>query len=233
MKRIFLCIMACGALGAPAVQAAEVTGASLGIDYSAFTDDSTGTVSKTALSGSLELGFDRNFGLQGDLSLGRFGLSDADTASVALHGLYHASENASLGAFFGRDEIEGKGYNFYGAEVGFEQGQFNGDAYVAAGEFSSIDGTLMGIGVGYDATEAFTLGASYDSLDVEGYDLSRAQLEAEYRIDRFALTAQLGSAEIENAGSETYFGLGAKFSFGAKRGATFDQRGVLAVWPGL
>ena len=233
MKRIFISMLACSAISAPVAQAAEVTGATLGIDYSAFTDDSAGTVNKTALSGSVELGFDRNFSLQGDMSIGRFGFTDADTFSAAVHGIYHANETASVGAFIGRDSLEGEGNTYFGVEAGFEQGQFAGNVYVSHMSDTLADGTLMGIGASYDATEAFTIGASYDNIDVYGYDLSRAQLEAEYRMDSFALTAQLGSADAEDLGSETYFGVGAKFTFGAKRGTTFEQRGLLAIWPGL
>ncbi|PYF11211.1 hypothetical protein C8J30_103307 [Rhodobacter viridis] len=233
MKRIFLCMLACSAISAPVAQAADVTGATLGLDYSAFTDDTGGTANKTALSGSVELGFDRNFSLQGDMSIGHFGLTDVDTFGAAVHGIYHASEFASVGAFIGRDSIEGDGDTFYGAEAGFEQGQFSGNVYVSHMNDPLADGTLMGIGGAYKATDAFTLGASYDNIDVDSYDLSRAQLEAEYRMDNFAVTAQLGSADAEGFGSETYFGVGAKVTFGAKRGTTFEQRGLLAIWPGL
>ena len=233
MNRILLSATCMVAIFAHMAQAGEVTGGSVGLGYSAFTDDSAGTVSKTALSGSLEYGFDRNFGLQGDLSLGRLGFVEADTTSFTLHGLYHANETASFGVFLGRDEIEGEGGNFYGFEAGFEQGQLNGDVYAAAGDYDGLNGSLLGIGAAYDATDSFTLGGSYDKLNIEGYDLSRVQLEAEYRMDKFALTGQLGSANVEDAGSETYFGLGARINFGAKRGTTFDRRGLVEALPGL
>ena len=233
MKRFLFSAACCAALFAHGAQAAEVTGATLGIDYSAFTEDSGGTVDKTALSGSIELGFDRNFGLQGDLSLGRLGFAEADFTSFALHGLYHASENASVGVFIGRDVIEGDGQTFYGAEAGFEQGQLAADIYVASFKDSDVSNQMLGIGAGYNANENITIGMSHDRLDIEGIDLSRTQLEAEYRLETVTLSAQLGSADVDDLGSETYFGIGAKLAFGAKRGTTFEQRGFLSVLPGL
>lgn len=233
MKRFLFSAACCAALSAHGAQAAEVTGATLGIDYSAFTDDSAGTVDKTALSGSIELGFDRSFGLQGDLALGRLGFAEADFTSFALHGIYHANENSSLGFFVGRDLIEGEGATFYGAEAGFEMAQLSADIYASSAEKQDVSSHMMGIGASYNATEDFTVGASHDRGDIFDLDVSRTQLEADYRFDKVTVSAQLGSVDIDGAGSENYFGIGAKFDFGAKRGTTFEQRGFLSVVPGL
>lgn len=233
MKSILISAACIAALVAHGSFAGEVTGGSLGLGYSAFTDTSAGTVNKTSLDASLEYGFNRDFGLQGDVSIGRFGWSDFDTSSVGLHAIYHVSENASLGAFAVHDVVNGAGQNFYGAEAGFEQGQIAGNVYAAAGSNSGVTGRLLGLGGTYHVSPGFSLGASYDRLDVSTLEASRLQLETEFHLDKVTLSAQLGSADVNNAGSETYFGLGAKVNFGAKRGATFEQRGLLAVLPGL
>ncbi|PTV96403.1 outer membrane protein with beta-barrel domain [Rhodobacter aestuarii] len=221
------------ALCAHGAFAGDVTGAYVGLDYSRFNDDSAGTLSKTSLKGSLEYGFTRDFSVQGDLAMMDFGLSNADASTLQLHGIYHASANASVGAFVGRDDVEGNGFNYLGLEGGFEQGKLEGEAYVGTADSDGINGSLLGLGVMYNTSDSFAFGASHDRLDVEGFDASRTQLEAEYHMDKVTLSAQIGTIDIEDAGSEGYFGLGARVNFGAKRGTTFERRGLLEVIPGL
>lgn len=233
MSKSFIAAALAAALISHPVLAGEVTGGSIGIDYSAFTEDSYGTIDKTSLSGSLEYGFDRNVAVQGDLALTKFGLSEFDANNVTLHGIYHIDEATSLGAFIGRDTVESEGLTFYGLEAGHEVGQFAGETYIAYGEESGVDGTIFGLSGLYKANDALGLGMSYDRLDIEDADAHRVALEAEYRMQSVVLTAQLGQAEIEDTGSETFFGIGARMTFGAERGATFGKRGLIELLPGL
>ena len=50
------------------------------------------------------------------------------------------------------------------------------------------------------------------------------------------LFVELGSAEVQAArvsDSEAFVGIGGRYVFGADRGATFRQRGLLRIIPGL
>lgn len=213
--------------------AGDFTGGSIGLGYSAFTNDDAGTIDKTSLGGSIEYGFDRNVSVQGDLTLSKFGLTDADAQNVTLHGIFHLDEATSFGAFIGHDEVESLGLTFYGLEAGHEVGQFEGETYIAYGEDDGVDGTLFGLSGLYNVNDAFGFGASYDRLDVESVALNRVALEAEYRMQNVILSAELGQLDAEDAGSETFFGIGARLSFGAKRGTTFERRGLIDTLPGL
>lgn len=233
MNKFLLTAALSAAVFGQSALAGNVTGGSVGFDYSAFTEDSAGTLEKSTLSSSLEYGFDRTFAIQGDLSLTHFGLSEYDAGNLTLHGIYHFNESTSLGAFIGRDTIENEGLTFYGLEAGHEVGQISGETYIAYAEDSGVDGTLFGLAGMYDVNDAFGLGVSYDRLDVEDLDADRITLEAEYRLQGFVISAEFGQAEIGGLGSENFFGIGARMTFGAKRGSTFGQRGLIDVLPGL
>jgi len=235
MHRTFVTVACVAALFSHAAIAGELTGASIGIDYSTFNNTDAGRLDKKTISGSVEYGFDQSFAVQGDLAYAKARSFDADGYSLALHGVYHANENASFGVFAGRDDSNelNVGINFYGLEAGYEMGAFEGDIYLASGEQQDVNSTLMGIGATYNASQAASVGLSYDRAEMVSLDAQRVQLEGEYRINQYALTAQVGHAKLDDITSDNYIGIGAKMNFGANRGATFDRRGIFEVWPGL
>jgi len=221
------------AIFAQSALAGEVTGGAIGLDYSAFSEDSAGTVDKQTLWGSVEYGFARDFSVQGDLAFAKFGATDLDASNVTLHGIYHLDDATSFGAFIGRDKLESEGLTFYGVEAGREFGTFDGEAYLGYAEDEGDSGTLFGLSGMYNATESFGFGMDYDRLDVEGSDITTVALTTEYRMDRLVLSAEIGQADLDGFGSESYFGLGARMTFGADRGTTFNRRGVVNFIPGL
>ena len=112
--------------------------------------------------------------------------------------------------------------------------------YVARIEGIDAEGesaTQFGIRGDYLAMDNFTIGGRFDYLDIDAVDMSRLSLTTSYTAGGFEFTGEVGRAKVEasglGSGSETFFGIGAKMSFGARGGTTFDKRGLAAVVPGL
>lgn len=216
--------------------AVEVTGADITLGYSAFTEDNDFNAS--ALEGSLEVGFNKQFGVQLDLGYHKFGAIDDDATTATLHGIYHVDDATSLGLFYGRDSALGGNIDFYGIEAGHEYDRFDVEGYVAHGEESGFSGTVVGLSGAYAATDSFKLGLSLDNADFDGgVTVRRVGVKGAYDFGTAAsVYAEIGSLNGKVGGfsdSETFVGVGASFSFGADRGATFGQRGLAHLIPGL
>lgn len=232
-----------GLFCATAAHAFEVTGGSVSLGYSGLTDGDLNDFNKTTLGGSLEFGVSQAFSLQGDLSLSKFGMTEdaaavlgvskIDSRSLGMHAIYHASENTSVGAFLGTDRIESTDLNFIGVEAGHQMGQFGLEGYLSRGKLEGITGTVLGLEGNYAVGEYTTLGLRYDNIDIEGFDSSRLSLTGEIgATPGFAVTGEIGNADLEDIGSELFMGIGVRVNFGAKRGATFRDRSVANLLPG-
>lgn len=224
----------------------EITGGDVVLGYSAFSEKVDGeTLSQTSIEGSLELGFTKEFGAQADFGVQQFEQLNnvgADNATnFTLHGLYHMSETTTFGAFYGRDSLEDLDLDFYGLEAGFEGPNFDVEAYFGTGELDGVDGdgNVFGVSGAYELTSSFELIGSYAKASFDGdLDVSTFEAGVAYNVnDSVQLAATLGrlTGEVEGLGSESedYFGLEAEYSFGAARGATFGERGLLHLIPGL
>lgn len=209
--------------------AQEFTGGQISLDYSTFTGD-LDEANKLTLSGSAELALGRNFSLQGDLAYNSFGATDADGSAFTLHAIAHLSPSASVGLFYGQESIEGGSEDYVGLEFGAGFGAFTTEAYAT----SASSEVLWGLSGDYAVNEAFKLGAGFDTVNIEGIDLTRYGLTGEVKVtDQMLLNATIGSARVESVGSETYVAIGAEFRFGNDRGTTFDSRHISKVLPGL
>lgn len=219
---------------APAAIAQQVTGGSLTLSHSAFTDNSD--VAKTSLLGSVELGFSRDFGLQADLGLARLNGANENATLVTLHGVYHLSETTSAGLFLGIDRIGGESQTFIGLEMGTASGPTGFEAYIGAADGGDETGTMIGLSTRYGISDQFGVGLSLDHLSVDTLDATRYSLNADFSAtENVTLFGEVGAlrGEIEGAsGTEPYVKLGGKITFGAKRGTTFGQRSLLNVLPG-
>ncbi|WP_141693053.1 hypothetical protein [Thioclava sp. SK-1] len=239
MKHI---LIAATALFSPlAAQALETTGANLDLSYGAFTEETD--VSKLTLKGSAEVGFAPQFAVQADIATNAFGFTDIDGQNYALHAIFHASEDVSLGGFVGREDVESDDWTYAGLEIGQDFGRFNYEANFTNGDSDGIEVNNIGIRGGY-AINGFTrIGARLDHVDVDfdangvNFDLgdaTRFGLTAEYTPTQGLMTyGELGTLDIDGLGSETYVKIGARVTFGALRGATFEQRGLQDLFPGL
>lgn len=221
-------------VAASPAMALELVGGSVSLGYSGLADTMLDEINKTTLSGSVEIGFSQAVSVQGDLSTMNFGLSDMDATHIGLHGIYHLNEATSLGGFIGEDRLESADLSILGIEVGHQAGQMRMEGYLSRADSSAQDGMIFGLHAGYRLSDASEIGLRYDEINVDGFGASRVSAVGEFGLaNGLAITGELGSADLDGLGSETFVGLGVKVDFGAERGATFSQRSVLDLLPGL
>ncbi len=231
MARIVVSALAAGLLAVSAAQAAEVTGAEAGLEFSTLTGD-LDDLNKTTASGSLEVSFSQAFAVQGDIALSQLGFVDESAHSLGLHAIYNAP-TLSGGLFYGKDWIDGEDAEYYGLEVGTSIDILRGEAYLGRADDGSSDGTIFGVRGDYAATESISIGARYDLMNIETTDINRLSLTAGYTTGNFELTGEVGRFDIDDADAEAFVSIGAKMNFGARNGTTFERRGLLSVVPGL
>ena len=224
-------------MNAPNIHAAEFTGGSADFGYSAFLDDTD--VSRLALRGQAELGFDQNFAMQMDIGTYNFGFINDSGTNIGLHAIYHVNHATSLGVFYARDNLAGGNGDVFGVEAGFDFSNTTaGEAYFSTGDSQGIDANIYGFDLAHYISDAFQLRAGVDFVDSDlGFDLTRWAFGVEYQsIGPANYYAELGSLDANAlglAGSEAFLGFGVRLDFGMDRGATFGQRGLLDLLPGL
>lgn len=219
---------------APAAQAFEFTGGQVELSYSGYTDNLLKKLDKTAITGSVEVGFSQAFSMQADLGFMNFGFNDDDGTNFGLHSIYHLSDTTSAGFYFGQDRIGGGSLGITGVEIGHQAGMVGLESYLTYAKDSADDGLIFGASAGLDLSDMAEIGVSFDRVDVDNSKASRLALTGAYTMaNGFAITGELGSMEVKGAGSQPFFGIGGKMTFGAKRGATFGERSLLNLLPGL
>ncbi|MGB5864118.1 MAG: porin [Sulfitobacter sp.] len=235
MKNIMIATFTLGLVGAGSASAMEVTGGSVKLSYSAFVDDTS--VSKLGLEGSIEFGFNQNFALQADLAHQSLNETDIDSNAFGLHGIYHLDDATSFGAFYVREDIESVDVDIIGIEGGYETGLLEFEGYLGKADVEDEDVTLFGISARYELANEVGLTGSFDLADQGLIEVSRFGLKLDRDVSaNLNLFVEVGSAELDIAGfsdDELFVGIGGKISFGADRGATFEQRGLARLLPGL
>ncbi len=235
MYKVMTAAIAVATLGVTGAQAGEVTGGSLGLSYSSFSDGDFGD--KTSIEGSVEFGITRNIAVQADLAHHRAGEIDLNSTNIGLHGIYHMDEMTSFGAFVVREDTNSGNIDYIGLEAGYDAGIMDFEGYLARADIDSEDGTLIGLSGRYEFANSVGLTVGYDRADVDVLDISvfSAGLDADVS-PNLNLFVEAGVGKVAALGfSETdaFMGIGGKYAFGAKRGATFEQRGFTSVLPGL
>lgn len=211
-----------------------ITGGSIGVEVTQPTDfdEFVGT----NYFGAIEYGINRQFAVSADVSSYRFDSLDQDATSATLHGVYHLSDTASLGLFYGQDKLEDdSSINIYGVEGGteFMGGQVEG--YVGMADNES-DTMIYGVDGNYAFTESISLkgGAAFSDSGDDG-SASTISVGAEYTITGGpSLYAEVGNVNVERGvidESETFVGIGARINFGTARGTTFGQRSIFEALP--
>ncbi|QQA42683.1 hypothetical protein [Pelagovum pacificum] len=191
---------------------------------------------RRTLSGAVEVGFGRSFAVQGDLAFHNYGFSDLDGSSVILHGIYHINDVASFGVYTGREEVEGDGVDFYGIEGGLEFGRGEVEAFYATGEYEDTDGDIAGVMAAFSVRPSIrlTLETAYGDFG-GGLELDRTAIGAEYDFGAITFSGQYGQGGGSiggYSGEEAFLALGARYDFGAERGATFENRALGSLIPG-
>lgn len=230
-------------LSTNAMAQATFSGGEVSLGYAALTDSDLETSGfNLGLSGEISLG--REFALQGDISYtdGKIGGFKGDNTTVAVHGIYHANENASFGLYYGQDRSEGEHIAFYGTEGGYENGPLElsgyfGVAAVDSGDFDdgglgNIDFNQHGIAAAYQVNDTFAVTGRYDQIHwTEAFSVNRLGLGIDAAVAaNIGVAAEFGRIEGnlgDGSADENYANLTATYTFGAKRGATFDTRGLL------
>ncbi len=236
MKRSLIVFAAAGTIFGAAAEAFEFNGGELSLGYSAFSDDTD--ISKLSVTGSAEFGFSRAFSVQLDAGSHAFNFVDENGTNISAHGIFHANEQLSLGAFYGVDRFNGDSADFYGLELGYELPNVDLEGYVARGEESGVSADVFGLDGKLKANETLDVMASIDHASFDGgLDLTRFSVGGVWKATPgIGLYAELGSVKADALGfsdSEGYVGIGATFTFGADRGATFGRRSTFELIPGL
>lgn len=231
-------------LSAQPALAFDLIGADFAGGYSAYFDQVEGeTLSRASGEFSAEVGLAGSFGVQLDFAIQKFEQISDDiednTMSSTLHGLFYLDDAITLGAFYGWETMENAEY--YGVEAAYYGTDFYAEAYLGAGVLNEFDvnNKIYGVNGAYQLTSDFDLIGSYSKATFDGLvDLSLVEAGFGYNYsDRIQISAALGRSNLELEGAaaniDDYFALEAEYSFGAARGATFGERGILHLIPGL
>lgn len=215
---------------------AQVTGGSIGVEYSTPTDGTD--LGGTTYSGAIEYTIGRNFAVSADLSGYRLDNISTDASSATLHGIYHLSETASVGAFYGRDQLDGgDARDLYGIEGGTEFAGGVVEGYIGQLDGAANDVTLLGVDGQYGISNGFSVIGNAGFAFSDAGDISRFSLGAEYELSGGPqFYAELGSVSVESGGvsaDQTFIGVGARVAFGAQRGTTFGSRSLFEITPGF
>jgi hypothetical protein len=238
MKNVMAAFLSIG-LGAAPACAIEVAGGSVGLSYSAFTDDTEHH--RLSFEGSAELAFSPTVSGQFDLGRDKFGMADMASTTLGLHGIYHLSKSTSFGAFYTSEDVEkdavSTNSDVYGIEFGHMVGRTEFESYVGLGDTGKVDGTVLGLSGRFEMSNGIGLAGSFDYVDVTGLEAGKIAVRLDNNVsDNLNLYVEVGSAKARAFGiaeSEPYVGLGGKILFGAEKGATFERRGLSRVLPGL
>lgn len=111
---------------------AEMTGGQVKLSQSGFTDDFS--VAKTNISGSVELAFGPQFGMQMDLGINMLNFADETATNFVTHGTYKVGDSTALGLFYGMDAVNGGRTDVYGVEAAQNFGTGGVQGYVAHAE---------------------------------------------------------------------------------------------------
>ncbi len=211
-----LCAAAVSALSTIAV-AQEFTGGTLSGEY---TINSGSDV--MSYSGGAEFSITRQFGIGLE-----FTSVDSDT-TAKLHGIYHLSERASVGLYYGQAIGEDSDETSIGIEGGTALGLMSVGGYL--GQISDGTDSITSFGINAESPLANQFGTyfNYDYFGDSDVSFGSSELGLQYTMDQGPeLYIHYGWASA-TAGDVTansdFIGVGARIDFGARPGTTFGSR---------
>jgi len=209
-------------LSAIPAAAQEFTGGELSLEYN-FDADNSGSNS-TSYSGGVEFAFGREYAI--GVSVAGVNLGDDDQASsMTLHGLYHLSSTATVGAFYSQGEDDASAFGVQGGTV-FGSGEIGG--YIGQRSFGDTDVIAFGLESRTPFMDQFVFFTDFDLVADNDAGVSTNELGVTYTFDQgpeaFVQVGQATAYANGSSVSDEYIGFGARISFGAKRGTTFDAR---------
>ena len=221
--------------GSPAL-AQGFTGAEVNLEYQSFSNEDA-EIDATAFSAGLEFGITRSISVAADFSVFNPG-EDEDGAdgesptSVTLHGMYHLSDAATVGLFYGRDSVADDSLDYYGVEAGYETGSFEIGGYYGQGDDDGIEFGVFGLDAAY-YFGSFAVTGALSSAGTDGFAIATAEIGGRYAFNEtLDVYAEMGSVGIDYTGDAevdadaNYVGLGVTMTVGADRGTTFNARSV-------
>lgn len=238
MKRMTAALL-CLASSAQMAQAMEVTGGLIDLSYSTFLDQND--LDKGSVAGSVELAFARTFSVQIDAGSDSFGASGLDTLALGLHGIYHVDSATSLGAFFTHENADQGGpddsIDYYGIEGGYDLGTTSYEGYLGRADGGGTDGTVFGVSGRYSMPNTIGVTGALDYVDIAGLEISTLSVRLDGDVSQnLNLFVEAGASKFDVSGvsdTEPFVGIGARVTFGANRGTTFERRSLGNILPGL
>lgn len=229
-KRVLAAVLA--AAFAPIGAMGEVTGASVGYDYTALAENGMSGYNKSEVNGSMEYSFGPSVSMQGDMALRVFDGTQVDSQGLTLHTIVRPGGSTALGFFAGKDWVDGRGMEFYGLEGAGQIGAVSYDAAFTHVDGRNADANALALRGAYAMSDRFDLGGRFDGYRASGETLSRYAATAGFALTPgLKMTGELGRFDTAGRDTETYIGLGVKATFGGSSGTTFAKRGFMDFAP--
>ncbi|WP_371169651.1 hypothetical protein [Aliiroseovarius sp. 2305UL8-7] len=233
------------------VFAVDLVGVDVTLGYGAVTGSED--LSTAALTGSVEIGFGSDFGLQLDLSgySNNNSLGSSKSLSGTMHALYHVNQDITVSAFYGANSLTSGPVAFYGAEADITFGNITAEVYWTQFSdqdfiFANYSSRQRGAEVKVELSPKVSLGVSYDQENADlmmkskflpdaGYSTKNFAMVLHYRpTEHVSLLAKVGQSKYDGTGSisglsqsDVFYGLGIEYTFGKNKGTTFGTRGRL------
>ena len=243
MMKTFILSTALVVAGASASSAQGFNGAELGLEFG-FLNDEGETV--TNYYGGAEFSVYRQFGLAADVRAASTSANTDNGTSLTVHGIYNGGPAGTrFGLYLGRDTIEDTEVEVVGAEVGYNFGQGDVEAYIGSGNVEDDSGDLTFIG----AEGTFALGSGFGLIggfdrisgEVGALDLTTTKLEigGTYQVaNQVEVFGKVGSLDLEIEGSggsitddDIFVSIGAEIGLGPNAGLSFSPRSDYSGMP--
>ena len=219
-------------LAANAAQAQGFSGATLGIDYTKSLD--TSDLGGVNYYGQAEAEVIGGVSLGLDLTFYDFLIAGGDAQNVTGHAIYALDNQIALGAYFGRDWIDGDRINTYGVQGAFDYGMGVAQGYIGLGDGAYDDIIAIGASGNYGFGGGISAIGSFDRVSFDGGDGSSLELGGEYALAGGPVfSGVLGRVSLRDSGQstdQTYIGVKARIDMGFQGGTTFDRRGFFQAF---
>ena len=221
MKPVIAAILV-AAFASPAV-AQEFSGGEIGLEYNINADDTSTDVS--SYNAGVEFSFGREYAIS--VTAANLDIGDSDSATrLTLHGLYHLNPGSTVGLFYSADEDDVAGYGVQGGTV-LGLGEIGG--YIGQRSVADSNATIVGFESRTQVADQITFFTDFDIASFDEVTSTTSELGVSYLFEQGPEAyvqvgrQSLSGDDIEDQG-DTYIGIGARISFGAKRGTTFESR---------
>jgi len=218
--------------GSNAALAQGFSGAEIGLEYTDSPDlEDLGGVS---YYGSAE--FEAAYGISVaiDATGYNYDVGISDVSNITGHVIYNIDAATAIGGFIGQDNAGDGSSDVIGAEVAYDFGLGDVQAYVgSASDDAGDEVTIFGAAATYQLGNGFSFAGGVDRFSGDGVSASAVEVGGYYQLPqgpRFG--AAIGSLGLEADGddaSEAYFALQASVAIGPNGGTTFGRRGAFEI----